>query len=245
MRKLAIDIKKAKHMYINRYLLPLILSVFLNMIILYALNNTNNVVMLSNSSLTIGSEEKSLLENMKVSMISKSSATTNHTTNNIAPIKSSAKQNKVNKMDVNVEKPTRINNETINSSNIHNENEKTTDDNISNNSNDIISANSNAKPLITSKAELSKAPPPISYPVAAIKENAYGKVTLGALISENGDITKIKVVKSSGYHILDEAAIKWFSKLKFRPALSGNDRISSNVTQVVSFSLEDAKKNEA
>ncbi|MDD3266453.1 MAG: energy transducer TonB [Burkholderiales bacterium] len=229
-------------MYINnRYFLPLILSVFLNIGVLYALNsNTSNIIRLSSSNVTIGSEEKSLLENMQISMISKSNGSINNTPKDNNEIKPTP----VRKINKPLEKPITANQETINYKEVSNKSDKHSD-NSTNNTTDSISANSHAQPLVTSKAELLNVPPPISYPTSAIKENAHGKVTLGALINEDGGIAKIKVLKSSGYNALDEAAIKWFSQLKFRPALSGNNKISSNVTQVVSFSLEDAKKNEA
>lgn len=242
MHKLVINIK-GLDMYINRYFLPVTLSIFFNIGVLYALNNnSNNFIMLSSSNLTVGSEEKSLLENMQISMISSGSNTPVNQTK-LPVAKNIIKPIKANNVANQVENSTKVNREETISKD-DNKSEKSIDKSADVGSNNMVSAKSNAEPLITNKAELLNTPPPISYPVSAIKDNAYGKVTLSALISEAGEITKINVVKSSGHNALDEAAIKWFSKLKFRPALSGNNKISSNVTQVVSFSLEDAKKNE-
>jgi TonB family protein len=56
------------------------------------------------------------------------------------------------------------------------------------------------------------------YPEDAIKERIEGEVVARLLVSRNGDVTHVKVEKSSGHEILDTATINYIKKLKFLPA---------------------------
>ena len=59
-----------------------------------------------------------------------------------------------------------------------------------------------------------------SYPKLAIKRNWQGKVLLSLRISSNGIIENITVDNSSGYNILDQAAIDSMRKVKSLPQIS-------------------------
>lgn len=52
------------------------------------------------------------------------------------------------------------------------------------------------------------------YPRLAQRKNWHGTVTLGVLINTSGEIKDIVVASSSGFSILDDAAIQSMSKIK-------------------------------
>lgn len=96
-----------------------------------------------------------------------------------------------------------------------------------------------ASPQITQSARLISAPPALVYPAQAIKQNARGKVRVRAIIDLDGSVKNIEVTVSSGFSILDEEAVKWFSKLRFAPAQNGGEKVSSVVNQTISFTLNE------
>lgn len=100
-------------------------------------------------------------------------------------------------------------------------------------------ASGRASPQIAHKAQLVSAPPPLVYPLEAIKQNAVGKVSIRAQIDSNGKIGKIEIVTSSGYKVLDEAAIKWFRELSFKPAHDGTSPVGSVILQTITFDLNE------
>lgn len=100
-------------------------------------------------------------------------------------------------------------------------------------------ASGRASPQIAQKAQLVSAPPPLVYPTEAIKQNAVGKVSIKAQIDSQGKIRSVEIIKSSGYKVLDEAAIKWFRELSFKPAHDGNSVIDSVVSQTITFDLNE------
>lgn len=51
------------------------------------------------------------------------------------------------------------------------------------------------------------------YPVIARKQNWQGRVLLTFKITNNGEVKNINVIESSGYNILDSAAVKALKKL--------------------------------
>ncbi len=101
-------------------------------------------------------------------------------------------------------------------------------------------ASGRSSPQIAHKAQLVSAPPPLVYPAEAIKQNAIGKVSIRAQIDMYGKINKIEVIASSGYKVLDEAAIKWFRELSFKPASDGTSPVNSIVSQTISFDLNES-----
>lgn len=104
-------------------------------------------------------------------------------------------------------------------------------------------ASGEASPKISQKARLQSSPPPIVYPPGAIEQNAIGKVSLKAFIDIDGKISKVEVIASSGYKVLDEAAIEWFHELKFYPAKEDNVQVGSFVSQTISFSLNNIDRD--
>lgn len=67
------------------------------------------------------------------------------------------------------------------------------------------------KPTLISSLEL-------TYPENAIKKRIEGEVLARLLVSKSGEVTSVKVERSSGYEILDTATINYIKKLKFLPA---------------------------
>lgn len=81
-----------------------------------------------------------------------------------------------------------------------------------------------------------KNPAPI-YPRRAQEAGWQGLVILEALVQSDGRPARIKVLKSSGYKILDESALKAVQKWQFLPARVGNFPFSSWVKIPVRFVL--------
>jgi protein TonB len=57
------------------------------------------------------------------------------------------------------------------------------------------------------------------YPHADVQAAHEGKVTLGFLVNENGKVKDSKVIKSSGFTTLDEAARAALAQCSFQPAV--------------------------
>ena len=58
------------------------------------------------------------------------------------------------------------------------------------------------------------------YPKLAQKHNWQGKVLLSLRVSSNGKINNVEIYKSSGYSILDQAAINSLMKVEYLPRIS-------------------------
>jgi TonB family protein len=55
------------------------------------------------------------------------------------------------------------------------------------------------------------------YPEAARKQHLEGAGVVAIHIKPDGSVESVRVVKSTGYKILDDAAIRGFSRWRFRP----------------------------
>ncbi len=66
-----------------------------------------------------------------------------------------------------------------------------------------------------------------------------GKVMLRVLVSAEGLSDRVKVERSSGHEILDDAAIEAVKKWKFVPAKRGDTAVASPVLVPIVFSLHD------
>jgi len=77
--------------------------------------------------------------------------------------------------------------------------------------------------------------PRLLYPKAA-QENSYsGKTEIVLLVSKTGKVDDVQIVKSSGYKVLDSAAVDYSKNLVFNPALVHGQPISSRVKWSVNF----------
>ncbi len=79
--------------------------------------------------------------------------------------------------------------------------------------------------------------PPLVYPEAARSFSYEGTVFIKALLDLDGSIMRIAVVKSSGFPILDSAAVDYIEKAKFSPALQQKKPVRVWIGQTITFQL--------
>lgn len=79
-------------------------------------------------------------------------------------------------------------------------------------------------------------PKPV-YPPVAKRMGMEGMVMLKVLVSQDGGARKIEVAKSSGYEILDRAALEAVKNWRFVPARQGDSPIDEWVQVPVAFRL--------
>jgi protein TonB len=91
-------------------------------------------------------------------------------------------------------------------------------------------------PPVYNAAYLSNPPPP--YPVAARRRGQEGVVLLSVLVSEAGLPKEIKLARSSGAPVLDEAALEAVKGWKFVPARQGERSVAAWVEVPIRFRLE-------
>jgi len=79
--------------------------------------------------------------------------------------------------------------------------------------------------------------PKPKYPSVATSRGWEGTVRLLVKVSVEGDSEEVTVQRSSGYDVLDEAAIEAVEKWKFIPAKRGDTPVSSSVVVPINFVL--------
>ena len=84
----------------------------------------------------------------------------------------------------------------------------------------------------------SKFSPSPRYPRRAQKRSQQGKVLVSIFIGENGLAYDAKVISSSGYPLLDDAALKTALEWRFSPAIQNGTPIKSINNQSFVFSLQ-------
>lgn len=94
-----------------------------------------------------------------------------------------------------------------------------------------------AEPVRVVKAKYREAPRPPKYPRKAKRKKQQGEVLLHALVDSRGVTLEIKVVHSSGFELLDKAALKAAKRWLFEPAKEGGVAIESWVSIPVMFKL--------
>ncbi len=66
-----------------------------------------------------------------------------------------------------------------------------------------------------------------TYPRNAIRRQQEGRVLVGLSLDKEGHVTKVELVKTSGYYLLDQAVIKFVKRERFNPAtLNGSPTAS-------------------
>ncbi len=73
------------------------------------------------------------------------------------------------------------------------------------------------------------------YPKEALEQGLEGKVLLYLFLSEAGEVKSVRVSKSSGYKILDSAAVEYGKKLRFSPAMRHGKPLSVILTWEVEY----------
>ena len=76
------------------------------------------------------------------------------------------------------------------------------------------------------------------YPAVAIRRGYEGSVVLDVRVLPNGEPEEVTIFKSSGYKVLDKAALSAVKKWKFVPAQRGFKAVSSWVKVPIEFRLE-------
>ncbi len=82
--------------------------------------------------------------------------------------------------------------------------------------------------------------PPPQYPILARRRGWQGTVQLTVRVLENGHVDNIAIEKSSGYPILDKAALNAVSRYRFVPGQKGGRPVAMRVRVPVHFRLQDA-----
>ncbi len=78
------------------------------------------------------------------------------------------------------------------------------------------------------------------YPQRAQQRRIEGKVLLRITVSSRGAVKQVKVVESSGYSILDRAAVDGVEKWVFEPAKRDGVPVETEILHYITFKLEDA-----
>ena len=76
-----------------------------------------------------------------------------------------------------------------------------------------------------------------TYPLIARKKGWEGKVIIQADIDKEGNVSKIKILESSGFKVLDNVSLKTLKKWKFTPARIGNEFVNDSLRIPVKFLL--------
>lgn len=79
---------------------------------------------------------------------------------------------------------------------------------------------------------------PPQYPLLARKRGYQGKVLLKVLVKKDGKAGSIRLSRSSGYEILDRAAIKGVKDWLFHPAKRGDELVEMWVEIPIRFQLK-------
>lgn len=80
--------------------------------------------------------------------------------------------------------------------------------------------------------------PPPPYPAEARRLKQEGRVLLEVLVTKEGKVGQSKVKQSSGYPLLDEAALRAIQTWKFRPATLGGIRVDILADIPIRFQLK-------
>ena len=91
---------------------------------------------------------------------------------------------------------------------------------------------------VTSALPIYKKNTPPQYPLLARRRGYQGKVLLDVLVKKDGTAGSIRLARSSGYEILDRAAIKEVRKWLFHPAKRGDESVEMWVEIPIRFQLK-------
>jgi TonB family protein len=80
--------------------------------------------------------------------------------------------------------------------------------------------------------------PLLEYPEAARSFEYEGSVIIKALLDRDGSVMRIAVMRSSGYPILDSAAVDYIARSKFSPALQHHQPVRVWIGQTITYKLK-------
>lgn len=94
------------------------------------------------------------------------------------------------------------------------------------------------QPDVQARAKYRHNPKPL-YPLAARRRQQEGVVVLDVKVSAQGRVTEVTVAQSSGFPLLDEAALTAVRRWEFDPARKGEAAVDSEILVPVRFRLTD------
>lgn len=80
-------------------------------------------------------------------------------------------------------------------------------------------------------------PPPV-YPLSARRRGIEGRVMVRAEVQADGSCSRVELKTTSGFDLLDQAALEAVKKWRFVPARKGNQAVTAWVEVPISFKLE-------
>jgi protein TonB len=93
-------------------------------------------------------------------------------------------------------------------------------------------------PLVLDNPPLFKQPrPPLDYPNKARRRGYQGITLLMISLDTSGAIEKVVLVKSSGYQILDKAALKNVARWQFHPVQHNGENVKARFKVPINFAL--------
>ena len=92
-------------------------------------------------------------------------------------------------------------------------------------------------PLVEATPMYLKNPAP-QYPRNARRRGYEGKVILEVLVNEEGSVEDLRIFESSGYRVLDRAAMKSVQSWLFEPGRRGDERVEMWVKVPIRFDLK-------
>lgn len=95
-----------------------------------------------------------------------------------------------------------------------------------------------AVPVIREASPLYRKNPPPVYPRVARRRGHQGTVFLEVLVARNGNVKDLRLLESSGYAALDDAALASVKGWIFEPGMKGNQSVEMWVKLPVRFQLE-------
>ena len=84
---------------------------------------------------------------------------------------------------------------------------------------------------------LASNPKPIVYPRWAVRQGWTGKIVLAIEIFKDGNVGRYKIMQSTGYKMLDHAAVQAVQVWKFHPARKNGQAIHTCVQIPILFEL--------
>lgn len=81
--------------------------------------------------------------------------------------------------------------------------------------------------------------PPPAYPMVARRNGLQGRVTLSVEVLANGSCGQINIHKSSGYAMLDNAALQTVKNWRFAPARQAGQTVDKWFMVPIQFSLKE------
>lgn len=80
--------------------------------------------------------------------------------------------------------------------------------------------------------------PPPKYPAMARRRGYTGQVVLDVLVGQNGNVIDLRLFDSSGYAMLDDAAVASVKNWVFEPGMRGEEKVEMWVRIPIRFELK-------